>query len=433
MTKATTSKRRTPAPEDLEEEVIQFRANFDDRSPLDEIVRQGAQDMLQAAINAEVQQFLEEHLEKRDDAGRRLVVRNGHLPPREIMTGAGRLEIEQPRVRDNDSERSKRVRFTPSIIPQYMKKSPSLEELIPVLYLLGVSTGDFSEALETLLGGKPEGFSANTVVRLKERWTQEQEEWSQRPLVDKHYVYIWADGIHVNVRLEDPENKRQCVLVLMGATKDGKKELIAVEEGYRESEQSWSELLLGLKQRGLAAAPELAIGDGALGFWAALRKVFPRTREQRCWVHKTANILNDIPKTTQAKVKKDLHGIWEAETKEEAEKALDSFKEKYEAKYPKAWERLSKDRDVLIAFYDFPAEHWRHIRTTNPIESAFATIRLRHRRTKGCGTRRASLAMMYKLGTHAEQRWRRLNGHQVIISLLEGKKFIDGIMQEEAA
>lgn len=321
MTKATTSKRRTPAPEDLEEEVIQFRANFDDRSPLDEIVRQGAQDMLQAAINAEVQQFLEEHLEKRDDVGRRLVVRNGHLPPREIMTGAGRLEIEQPRVRDNDSERSKRVRFTPSIIPQYMKKSPSLEELIPVLYLLGVSTGDFSEALETLLGGKPEGFSANTVVRLKERWTQEQEEWSQRPLADKHYVYIWADGIHVNVRLEDPENKRQCVLVLMGATKDGKKELIAVEEGYRESEQSWSELLLGLKQRGLAAAPELAIGDGALGFWAALRKVFPRTREQRCWVHKTANILNDIPKTTQAKVKKDLHGIWEAETKQEAEKA----------------------------------------------------------------------------------------------------------------
>ena len=413
--------------------MLQFRAQFDGVSPLDEIVRKGAQEMLQAAIDAEVDQFLLEHAAKTDEAGRRYVVRNGHLPTRELATAAGMLEIEQPRARDNDPVKSARVRFTPSIVPQYMRKSPSLEELIPVLYLLGVSTGDFSEALEALLGSKPEGFSANTVVRLKEKWTSEYAAWSKRRLDDKQYVYVWADGIHVNVRLEDPENQRQCILVLMGATKDGRKELIAVLDGYRESEQSWKELLLDLQQRGLAIDPELAIGDGALGFWAALRKVFPKVREQRCWVHKTANILNEIPKTTQPKVKKALHSIWEAETKEDAEQAMDQFKEKYEAKYPKAWERLAKDRDVLLAFYDFPAEHWRHIRTTNPIESTFATIRLRHRRTKGSGSRRTSLAMMFKLGLHAEKRWRRLNGHQLIISLLEGATFVDGIKQEDAA
>lgn len=433
MTKATPSTERIPAPEAVDQEVLEFRSQFVQRSPLDEIVRQGAQEMLQAAINAEVGQFLLEHASKRDEGGKRLVVRNGHLPARQLMTGAGALEIEQPRARDNDPDKSQRVRFSPSIIPQYMKRSPSLEELIPVLYLLGVSTGDFSEALEALLGAKPEGFSADTVVRLKEKWTSEHEAWSRRSLADKHYVYMWADGIHVNVRLEDPENKRQCLLVLMGATKDGHKELLAVQDGYRESEQSWKELLLDLKQRGLAIEPELAIGDGALGFWAALRKVFPETREQRCWVHKTSNVLNDIPKATQPKVKQDLHAIWEAETKDEAEQAMDHFQEKYQAKYPKAWERLAKDRDVLLAFYDFPAEHWRHIRTTNPIESTFATIRLRHRRTKGSGSRRTSLAMMFKLGMHAEKRWRRLNGHQKLIPLLEGKKFVNGIVQEDAA
>jgi transposase-like protein len=399
---------------------------------LDEIVRRGAQEMLQAAIDAEVEQFLEEHKCKTDEAGKRLVVRNGYLPARQIMTGAGALEIQQPRARDNDPDKSQRVRFSPSLIPQYMKKSPSMEELIPALYLRGISTGDFSEALEALLGSTPEGFSASTVVRLKEKWTTEHEEWSRRSLKDKRYVYIWADGIHVNVRLEDEENRRQCILVVMGATADGRKELIAVQDGYRESEQSWSELLLSLKQRGLTTAPELAIGDGALGFWAALRKVYPTCREQRCWVHKTANILNDVPKSTQPRMKKDLHEIWKAETKEKAQEAMDSFKEKYEAKYPKAWERLHKDRDVLLSFYDFPAEHWRHIRTTNPIESAFATIRLRHRRTKGSGTRRTSLAMMFKLGVNAEKRWRRLNGTAQIIHLIEGKKFVDGTMQEAA-
>jgi len=357
MTKATTSTKKVPAPASLDAEVLQFRAEFEERSPLDGIVRRGAQEMLQAAIDTEVEQFLAEHASKTDEAGRRYVVRNGRLPAREIMTGAGALEIEQPRARDNDPDKSSRVRFAPSIIPQYMKKSPSLEELIPVLYLLGISTGDFSEALEALLGGRPEGFSANTVVRLKEKWTTEHEQWSQRSLGDKQYVYVWADGIHVNVRLEDPENKRQCILVLMGATKDGRKELIAVQDGYRESEQCWKELLVGLKRQGLEIEPALAIGDGALGFWAALRKVFPKSREQRCWVHKTANILSGIPKTTQPRVKKDLHAIWEAETKQEAEEAMELFKEKYEAKYPKAWDRLAKDQDVLLAFYNFPTKH----------------------------------------------------------------------------
>ena len=427
MSKATASKTEGPAREVVDPEVVTFREQFDERSPLDEIVRRGAQEMLQAAIENEVEEFIAEHNSKRDEEGRRLVVRNGRLPAREIMTGAGRLEIEQPRARDNDPAAEKRARFTPSIIPQYMKKTPSLEELIPVLYLLGVSTGDFSEALAALVGEQAKGFSANTVVRLKEKWTTEYDQWCKRSLSGKRYVYVWADGIHVKVRLGDEENKRQCILVLMGATPDGKKELIAVQDGYRESEQSWTELLLDLKHRGLEQAPELAIGDGALGFWAALRKVFPETKEQRCWVHKTANILNDVPRSVQPRMKPALHAIWEAETKEDAGKAMDQFREKYEAKYPKAWERLEKDRDVLLAFYDFPAEHWRHIRTTNPIESTFATIRLRHRRTKGSGTRRASLAMMFKLGVNAEKRWRRLNGHEKIIPLLQGVKFVNGL------
>lgn len=421
-----------PAVDTVDGEVVQFPPQLDSKSPLDEIVRQGAKRMLQAAIDAEVEQFLEEHAAKRDEAGRRLVVRNGHLPARKVATGAGTLEIQQPRARDNDPDKSNRVRFSPSLVPQYMRKSPSIEEMIPVLYLLGVSTGDFSEALEAVVGEQAKGFRANTVVRLKDKWTEEHETRCRRSLADKHDVSIWADGIHVNVRLGDEEHRKQCILVIMGATADGRKELIAVQDGYRESEQSWSELLLDLKQRGLERAPELAIGDGALGFWAALRKISSGTREQRCWVHKTANILNDVPKATQPRVKTALHEIWEAETNEDAQQAMQRFKEKYEAKYPKAWERLDKDRDVLLTFDDFPAEHWRHIRTTNPIESTFASIRLRHRRTKGSGSRRASLAMMFKLGEHAEKRWRRLNGHEQITLLLEGRKFVNGGLQEAA-
>lgn len=402
------------------------------RSVLDSLVREGARQMLQAALEGEVDAFLASYEDRRDEQGRRLVVRNGYAPAREILSGAGRLEIQQPRVRDNSAEKEKRVSFSSSILPPYLRRSKSIEELLPCLYLMGISTGDFSDALKALLGDQAKGLSANVIVRLKEKWSQEYVAWNRRDLSDKQYVYVWADGIHVNVRLEDKENQRQCMLVLMGATADGHKELIAVQDGYRESEQSWHELLIDLKQRGLTVAPQLAVGDGALGFWKALRKLYPETREQRCWFHKTGNVLNKMPKSVQPRAKADLHEIWMADTREHAHQAFGAFLEKYGAKYPEACECLSKDRDELLAFYDFPAEHWKHLRTTNPIESTFSTIRLRHRRTKGSGTRRTSLAMMFKLAQAAQKRWKRLNGHQQIHHLLEGKTFVDGVLQEAA-
>jgi transposase-like protein len=431
MRQVTTEELSSPAAT-LDAEVLEFRAQFGPTSPLDELVRQGAQQMLQTAIEAEVDEFLAVHSTRRDARGNRQVVRNGYLPFRELLTGAGRLAVEQPRVRDNSSEREGRVRFSSSILPPYLRRSKAIDELIPWLYLKGISTGDFTEALQALVGEDAPALSVNVVVRLTQQWSQEYDAWSRRDLSEKQYVYVWADGIHVNVRLEDEANQRQCLLVLMGATADGQKELIAVVDGYRESGQSWYELLLGLKQRGLALAPKLAVGDGALGFWAALRKVFGETREQRCWLHKTANVLNNMPESVQPRAKADIHEIWMAETRADAGKAFDAFLDKYRAKYPAACECLAKDRDVLLAFYDFPAEHWKHLRTTNPIESTFATIRLRHRRTKGSGSRRASLAMMFKLAQAAQKNWRRLNGHQHITHLLEGKTFIDGIMQDAA-
>jgi len=418
--------------QETDPEVVAFRTAFDGRSPLDDLVHQGARQMLQTALESEVQLFLAQHATKVDAQGRRLVVRNGHLPSRQILTGAGPLEIVQPRVRDKSAESAERVRFSSSILPSYLRKSKSVEELIPWLYLKGISTGDFSEALQSLVGPAAKGLSANVIVRLKESWSQEYDQWMQRDLSGKQYVYIWADGIYANVRLEDEANSKQCLLVLMGATASGVKELITVLDGYRESEQSWSELLLDLQQRGLTTAPKLAVGDGALGFWAALRKMFPATQEQRCWVHKTANVLNNLPKSIQPKAKGDRHEIWQAETREKAHQAFDHFLEKYTAKYAKACECLNKDRAELLTFYDFPAEHWGHLRTTNPIESTFATIRLRHRRTKGNGTRRASLTMMFKLAQSAQKGWRRLNGHELIIPLLEGRSFTDGILQPAA-
>jgi transposase-like protein len=416
----------------VDAEVLEFRSQFGQTSPLDELVRQGAQQMLQTAIEAEVDEFLAGHAQRRDARGKRLVIRNGYQPVREILTGAGRLAVEQPRVRDNSPEKENRVHFSSKVLPPYLRRSKSIDELIPWLYLKGLSTGDFREALHSLMGEDAPALSPNVVVRLTSQWSQEYDEWSRRNLSEKQYVYVWADGIHVNVRLENEANQRQCLLVLMGATADGLKELIAVVDGYRESEQSWYELLLDLKQRGLALAPKLAIGDGALGFWAALRKVYGETREQRCWVHKTGNVLNNMPQSVQPRAKALLHEIWMAETRADAAKAFDSFLEKYRAKYPAACECLAKDRDVLLSFYDFPAEHWKHLRTTNPIESTFATIRLRHRRTKGSGSRRASLAMMFKLAQAAQKSWRRLNGHHHIVHLIEGKTFIDGIMQDAA-
>jgi putative transposase len=438
MRQVTTEALRGPAAE-LDPEVVAFRAEFGETSPLDELVRTGAQRMLQSAIETEVNDFLLEHDQRQDVAGKREVVRNGYLPARKILTGAGPLEVEQPRVRDNSSEKESRVQFSSKILPPYLRRSRSIAELIPWLYLKGISTGDFSEALQALAGPNATGLGPNVIVRLKEQWSQEYEVWSRRDLSAKEYVYFWVDGIHVNVRLADEANRKQCLLVVMGATVDGHKELVAVVDGYRESEQSWYELLIDLKNCGLAKPPKLAVGDGALGFWAALPKVFPETKEQRCWVHKsqirrggTANVLNKLPKSVQPRAKEDIHEIWMAETRASAGKAFDVFLEKYGAKYAGACDCLKKDRDELLAFYDFPAEHWKHLRTTNPIESTFATIRLRHRRTKGSGSRRTSLAMMFKLAQSAEKHWKRLNGYEQLLPLQEGKQFIDGVMQDAA-
>jgi transposase-like protein len=413
-------------------DVLKFGQVENPRSILDQIVRDGARKMLQAALEDEVNAFLEMHTTKVDEEGRRLVVRNGYLPSRQVVTGAGGLDVQQPRVRDKSSDTAEKVRFSSSILPPYLRRSKAIDELIPWLYLKGISTGDFSEALQSLTGAPVDGVSANTIVRLKDNWTKDFEAWNSRDLSGKKYVYVWADGIHVNVRLEDPENQRQCILVLMGATADGEKELISVRDGYRESEASWTELIADLKNRGLSIDPKLAIGDGALGFRAAVRKMFPNIREQRCWFHKSGNVLNKMPKSVQSRAKQDLHEIWQAETREDAYKAFDRFGEMYGAKYPKAWECLKKDKEELLAFYDFPAEHWKHLRTTNPIESTFATIRLRHQKTKGSGTRKTSQVMMFKLADAASRKWRRLDGHTHIISLLEGKKFVNGILQVAA-
>ena len=315
-------------------------------------------------------------------------------------------------------------------MPPYLRKTKSVEELIPWLYLKGVSSGDFSEALAALLGPQAKGLSATTVTRLKGIWEQEFQEWNRRSLADKRYVYVWADGVHFNIRLE---GGRQCILVLMGATSDGKKELIAIQDGHRESEQSWKELLLDVQARGLTIAPQLAIGDGALGFWKAVRQVWPEAHEQRCWVHKTANVLDKLPTSVQPKAKEMLHEIYLAPSRAEAEKSFDLFLRTYEAKYPKATECLDKDRAVLLAFYDFPAEHWMHIRTTNVIESVFATVRLRTEKTKGSGTRKACLTMVFKLMESASRRWRALNGSALLGDVIKGVVFVDGMRKEDAA
>ena len=403
------------------------------RDVLTEILRHGAQQMLATAIENEVAEYLATYAQERDARGARLVVRNGHMPARSILTGLGPVEVTRPRVNDRRVDAAgHRLRFTSKILPPYLRRTKTIDDLIPWLYLKGVSTGDFPEALQALLGAGAGGLSATNICRLKRVWEDEWKDWSHRDLTDKRYVYIWADGIHFNIRLEDEANKKQCILVLMGATASGKKELIGLTDGYRESEQSWAELLRSLQARGLAVDPKLAVADGALGFWAAARKVWPTTREQRCWVHKTANVLNKLPKSVQPKAKAMLHEIWQAETKADAETAFDLFVTTFEAKYPKAAACLAKDRDVLLTFYDFPAEHWRHLRTTNPIESTFATVRLRHRRTKGSGSRTACLTMVFKLARAAEKRWRRLNGSALLPEVIRGVRFVDGIKETAA-
>jgi putative transposase len=398
---------------------------------LTELLRRGAQEMLKSAIEAEVAGYVAARQQLLDDSGHRLVVRNGYLPERTLQTPVGEVPVEQPRVRDRrDSEQ--RELFQSSILPPYLRKTKSLEELLPWLYLKGVSTGDFSEALAALLGPEAPGLSATTITRLKASWEQDYKVWQGRSLAGKRYVYLWADGIYFNIRLEDPGNARQCMLVLMGATAEGTKELVAVADGYRESEQSWLEVLLDLRARGLAIDPHLATGDGALGFWKALPKVFGTTRRQRCWVHKTANVLNKMPKSIQGKAKAMLHDIWMAETRADAEHAFDLFVDAFEAKYSAAVACLTADRVDLLAFYDFPAEHWIHLRTSNPIESTFATVRLRTTKTKGSGSRIACLTMVFKLVMSAQKHWRALNGASLLADLIEGVKFEDGIKREAA-
>jgi putative transposase len=394
------------------------------RDVLTDVLRQGAQRMLATAIDAEVAEWIDRHADCRDDIGRRQVVRNGYMEERTLLTGIGPLPVKQPRVHDRRPA-GEAEKFSSQILPPYLRKTKSLEELIPWLYLKGVSTGDFSEALAALVGPEAPGLSASTVTRLKEVWAAEYDQWSRRSLEGKHYVYVWVDGVHFNVRLE--ENCRPCLLVLLGATADGRKELIAVQDGERESELSWTQLVLDVKARGLATAPKLATGDGALGFWKALPKVWPTTRPQRCWVHKTANVLDKMAKRTQPGAKKMLHNIYMSEDRDSAEKAFDLFLHTYDAKFPEATQCLDKDREELLSFYDFPAEHWRHLRTTNPIESVFATVRLRTTKTKGCGTRTATLTMAYKLMESASKRWKLLNGAQLIEDVIRGVVFKDGI------
>lgn len=390
---------------------------------LTEVLRRGAGTLLQQAVEAEVAEVIARFQELRDERGRQRVVRNGHLPERRVQTGIGELAVKAPRVRDRAGE----LKFNSSILPRYLRRTRSLEELLPWLYLKGLSTGDFSSALTALLGKDAPGLSANTISRLKEVWKREYEQWSKRSLSGKQYVYLWADGIYFGVRLEDA---RQCMLVIIGANSEGKKELLGIADGYRESAESWKELLLDLQQRGLNIDPKLAIGDGGLGFWKALPQVFGSTRAQRCWKHKTANVLNKLPKALQAKAKANLNQISLAESRAAAEQAFDHFLLSYEAKYPKATECLAKDRDELLTFFDFPAEHWQHIRTTNPIESTFSTVRLRTAKTRGCVSRAGMLAMVFKLTKTAEQNWRLLKGHTLLAQVVQGVKFKDGLQED---
>jgi len=409
----------------LTAKAVEGRVVTESKTSLDSLVREGVRRMLQEALENEVTEYLARTTELRTREGRQAIVRNGHLPERDILTGAGPVRIQQGRVRDQ----RRKLKFTSQILPPYLRRVPSVDALIPVLYLKGISTGDFTEALEAILGPNAAGLSAANIVRLKEGWKTDYEAWTKRDLNGKRYVYWWADGIYFNVRL-DPE--RPCLLVIMGTLEDGAKELVAVWDGIRKSTASWQEVMRDLKARGLAESPKLAVGDGALGFWAALEEESPGAREQRCWVHKTANVLDKLPQSVQPYAKKMIHEMYLSPAKETALAAYARFLSEYEAKYPKATECLRKDEDVLFTFYDFPAEHWRHVRTTNPIESAFATVRHRQRQTKGCGSRLATLTMVFKLAKEAERHWRKLNGSELLAKVVEGTRFIDGVMEKAA-
>lgn len=384
--------------------------------------------MLAQALEAEVAAYLEAAKGQRDEHGRALVVKNGHARSRQIVCGTGTIEVRAPRVNDKrvDEHTGQRMRFTSVILPPYMRRSPKVTEVLPLLYLHGLSSGDFAPALEEFFGTEA-GLSAATIVRLTEKWQKEREEFMERDLSEKDYVYVWVDGIHTKVRLGQDE--RLCCLVMVGARIDGHKELIALQDGYRESEESWAELLRDLKKRGMRA-PVLAIGDGALGFWGALRDAFPQTRHQRDWVHKTANVLDALPKSAHRRAKKAIREITQAENKTEAHKAVKEFAQEFGTKWPKAAAKIIDEKEALLAYYDYPAEHWRHLRTTNPIESPFATVRARTHITKGPGNRQAGVAMIYKLLEAAEGRWQRLNGYRLVPLVRAGARFVDGKLVE---
>lgn len=393
------------------------------RDELSELVREGAQRIIRQAVEAELKVFLEEHAGERDLQGCRAVVRNGHQPEREILTGIGTVKVRTPKTRDRAGEGR---HFRSELLPPYLKKTRRLEAVIPWLYLKGVSTNGFDEALRALFGESVKGLSPATIVRLKQSWEAEYAEWRRKDWHGHEFVYLWADGIYLNVRSDE----RRCLLVVIGCDARGRKHFLAIEEGYRESTESWKALLLSLRDRGVEVAPKLAVGDGAMGLWAALAEVFPTTREQRCWVHKTMNVLDKLPKSLHGQAKPALHEIWLAESRAAAGKAFDRFRATYEAKYPKAVQCLAKDRAELLAFYNFPAAHWQHLRTTNPIESSFATIRLRSQKTKNCVSARTGLALVHQLAMSAQKRWRKLRGFRKLADVIAGVKFVDGVDEQ---
>ncbi len=394
------------------------RETFSDS--LTELLRNGARALIQQAVEAELAGFLEQFSERFLDDGKAAVVRNGFQPERPIQTGIGPVTVKIPKVRSRDGDP---VTFRSALVPPYVRKTASLEAAIPWLYLKGVSTGEMSGALEVLVGSEAKGLSASTVARLKQTWADDYKAWCQKSLEKDRWVYLWADGIYSGLRAEDA---KLCALVVIGVNDRGQKRFLAIEDGVRESTQSWREVLLKLKSRGMNT-PKLGIGDGAMGFWTALDEIYPETRHQRCWMHKTGNVLNAMPKSIQPKVKQALHDIWQAESRDNATKAFDLFIQTYDAKYPKATLLLEKDRDELLTFYDFPAQHWQSLRTTNPIESTFATIRHRTKRSKGCLTRDGMLHMMFKLAECAEKNWRRQRGFDFLAKVITGIKFKDGI------
>ena len=409
-----------------DDNVIQFinpdKASQDTHDLLTETIRNGARRMLAAAIEAEAEEFITQYQQQLSDGKNRLV-RNGYLPEREIVTGIGDVSVKVPRVRDRSEDKQERFKFVSSIVPHYLRRSGDMNELLPILYLKGISTGDFRESLAPIVGSQAKGLSQGVVSRLKAKWEDEYKNWLQRDLSGKNYVYWWADGIYLGARME---HEKQCVLVIMGVADNGEKQLIGIETGFRESTDSWKELMLSLRERGLSSVPKVAVGDGQMGFWAALDKVYPGVKHQRCWFHKMGNVLEKMPKSLQAKAKAELQEIWMSDTQEMAGKAFDSFIKKYEEKYPKAVECLTKDKDVLLTFYDFPAAHWIHLRTTNPIESTFATVRHRTKKSKNCHSYTTIMAMVFKLFESAAKRWIKIRGFHRLADVIRNVRFKDG-------